>query len=90
MAELVERLQLGMPESWDGEESGEWIVEQYVRELERRVLALGGSLEKYLHPFVLTGELYGREAGLCEECTEPASDPRHNVVPPATPEAGRG
>lgn len=36
------------PESWDGDEAAEWIVGAYLHELERRVLALGGSLERRL------------------------------------------
>jgi len=35
------------PESWDGDASAEYIVGEYLHELERRVLAFGGSLEKH-------------------------------------------
>ena len=45
--DFMNRLLERTPDSWDGEESAEWIVEQYVKELERRVLESGGSLEKY-------------------------------------------
>jgi hypothetical protein len=36
----------GMPESWDGDDSPEHVVFAYVREIERRLIALGGSLER--------------------------------------------
>ncbi|HEY6115954.1 MAG TPA: hypothetical protein VI172_08350 [Candidatus Dormibacteraeota bacterium] len=45
--DLIDRLMSGMPESWDGDGSPESAVVEYVRELERRVKALGGNLEKY-------------------------------------------
>ena len=35
------------PESWDGDDAQESIVTEYVHELERRLLALGGSLERH-------------------------------------------
>jgi hypothetical protein len=35
------------PESWDSDEGAESIVTGYVRALERRVQALGGSLERW-------------------------------------------
>lgn len=35
------------PASWDSDLSPECIVNDYLHELERRVLALGGSLEKH-------------------------------------------
>jgi hypothetical protein len=44
--ELVERLMAGMPESWDDDAAAESICVDYVREIERRLLALGGSLER--------------------------------------------
>jgi hypothetical protein len=43
----VNNLLKRIPESWDGEGSPESIVSEYLHELERRVLALGGSLEKH-------------------------------------------
>jgi hypothetical protein len=36
----------GMPESWDDDAAAESICVDYVREIERRLLALGGSLER--------------------------------------------
>jgi hypothetical protein len=48
-ADYVNRLMeaSSIPESWDGEESADYILERYLLELERRVLALGGSLEAW-------------------------------------------
>jgi hypothetical protein len=45
--ELSSRLLANAPESWDGEDAAESIAVEYVQELERRVVALGGSLEKH-------------------------------------------
>jgi hypothetical protein len=45
--EFLEELLRGMDESWDQDAAGEAIVLGYVRELERRVVALGGSLERW-------------------------------------------
>jgi hypothetical protein len=83
--ELINRLMLNIPESWDGDESGDWIVEQYVREIERRLLAFGGSLEKWLHAYVESPQF----VGACDECGETATDPRHNLPPQhaATPQS---
>lgn len=44
---LITAVQGGMPESWDGDASAESLIIDYVRVLERRVLALGGSLERH-------------------------------------------
>jgi hypothetical protein len=43
---LLVAVQGGMPESWDDDAAAESLVIDYVRTLERRVLALGGSLER--------------------------------------------
>lgn len=43
---VIGAVQGGMPESWDGDAAAESLIVDYVRELERRVLALGGSLER--------------------------------------------
>lgn len=45
--EFVNQLLSNTPESWDGDEAAEWIATEYVRELERRVVALGGTLERW-------------------------------------------
>jgi hypothetical protein len=45
--DLIEQLMRDMPDSWDGDESAEHLVVQYVRAIERRLIALGGSLERY-------------------------------------------
>lgn len=45
--DLINRVMSGMPESWDGDSAPESLVVEYVRELERRVTALGGNLERY-------------------------------------------
>lgn len=45
--ELSAMVLAGAPESWDGEDSAESIAVAYVRALEARVQALGGSLEKH-------------------------------------------
>jgi hypothetical protein len=37
-----------IPESWDDDASADDILERYLLELERRVLALGGSLERWI------------------------------------------
>lgn len=44
---LIEQIMRGMPESWDGDDAPEHLVVTYVRELERRVTALGGNLEQF-------------------------------------------
>lgn len=43
---LVMDLMSNMPESWDGEDSADSICVVYVRTLEARLLALGGTCEK--------------------------------------------
>lgn len=45
--EFVNAIQIGIPESWDDDTSGESICLDYIRTIERRIVALGGSLEKY-------------------------------------------
>ena len=45
--DLINDLMLQMPDSWDGDEAAETLVVQYVREIERRLLAAGGSLERW-------------------------------------------
>jgi hypothetical protein len=45
--EFINKIMENIPDSWDGEESGEWIVVEYVREIERRLLARGGTLERW-------------------------------------------
>ena len=42
---LITQLMQSMPASWGLDESPESVVVSYVRELERRVVALGGDLE---------------------------------------------
>ena len=43
--DLIEELQLNIPEEWEASEgTAESIVIEYMREIERRLLALGGSL----------------------------------------------
>ncbi|WP_045740762.1 hypothetical protein [Actinoplanes rectilineatus] len=44
---LIDDLMSGMPESWDSDYAPAHLVVAYVRELERRVTALGGNLEWY-------------------------------------------
>ena len=45
---LIDELQRNIPEEWEASEgSAESIVIDYVREIERRLLALGGSLDRY-------------------------------------------
>jgi hypothetical protein len=45
---LIEELQRNIPQDWEASEgSAESIVIDYVREIERRLLALGGSLERW-------------------------------------------
>lgn len=44
---LINNLMMGIPSSWDGEDSPESICLEYVRAIEWRLLALGGSLEKH-------------------------------------------
>lgn len=43
----LDDLMKNIPDSWDGEDGAESIVMAYLHELESRVLALGGSLEKW-------------------------------------------
>ena len=45
--DLIERLCEGIPESWDGEESADWILVNYVRTIESRLLSRGGTLEQW-------------------------------------------
>jgi hypothetical protein len=42
----IAAVQDGMPESWDGDAAAESLIVDYVREIERRLIALGGSLER--------------------------------------------
>lgn len=44
---FVNTLLFGAPESWDGDDAAESIALNYVAEIERRLLARGGSLERY-------------------------------------------
>jgi hypothetical protein len=45
---LLNELMRNIPEEWEASEgSPESIVVDYVREIERRLLALGGSLERH-------------------------------------------
>lgn len=46
-SDFINEILKNTPDSWDGEESGEWIAVQYVRALEERVVRLGGTLEKW-------------------------------------------
>lgn len=43
----VNDLMKNTPDSWDDDASAEQIVTGYVHEIERRLLALGGSLERW-------------------------------------------
>ena len=45
--DLIERLCQGIPESWDGEDSADSILVDYVRTIESRLLARGGTLEQW-------------------------------------------
>jgi isocitrate dehydrogenase kinase/phosphatase len=46
--DLIEQLQRNIPQEWEASEgSAESIVIEYVREIERRLLALGGSLDRW-------------------------------------------
>jgi hypothetical protein len=45
--EFVNDILSGTPDSWDSDDGAESIAVAYVRELERRVIALGGSLERW-------------------------------------------
>lgn len=48
---LIDELQRNIPQEWEASEgSAESIVVDYVREIERRVLALGGSLDRHPEP----------------------------------------
>jgi len=44
---FVNTLLFGTPESWDDDDAAETIALDYVAEIERRLLARGGSLERY-------------------------------------------
>jgi hypothetical protein len=44
---FVNEILLNAPESWDDDASAESIAVDYVHELEQRVTALGGSLERW-------------------------------------------
>lgn len=45
--EFIEQLQSGIPQSWESSEgSAESICVEYVREIERRLIARGGTLER--------------------------------------------
>ncbi len=48
--DMVQELMTNMPESWDGDESAEALVIEYVHQLEIRLDELGGSLERYPEP----------------------------------------
>lgn len=46
--DLIDELQRNIPHEWEASEgSAESIVVDYVREIERRLLALGGSLDRW-------------------------------------------
>lgn len=45
---FVNEILLNAPDSWDDDEAAEGIAVAYVRELEERVLALGGTLERWI------------------------------------------
>lgn len=45
--DLINKLMSGMPDSWDGDEAAESLVVSYVREIERRLMAAGGSLARH-------------------------------------------
>jgi hypothetical protein len=45
--EFVNSILEQAPDSWDGDEPAERIAVWYVREMERRVMASGGTLERY-------------------------------------------
>jgi hypothetical protein len=46
--DLIGELQRNIPEEWEASEgSAESIVVDYVREIERRLIAFGGSLERW-------------------------------------------
>lgn len=45
--DFIDDLMLQMPDSWDGDEGAETLVVQYVREIERRLIAAGGSLARW-------------------------------------------
>lgn len=46
--DLLEELMRNIPQEWEASEgAAESIVVDYVREIERRLLALGGSLERW-------------------------------------------
>lgn len=46
--DLIEKLTLNIPEEWESSEgSPESICVDYLREIERRLLALGGSLARW-------------------------------------------
>jgi hypothetical protein len=45
--DLVDEILSGVPESWDGDDGAESIAINYVRTIEARLIALGGSTERY-------------------------------------------
>jgi hypothetical protein len=46
--DLIGDLQRNIPEEWEASEgSAESVVTEYVHEIERRLLALGGSLDRW-------------------------------------------
>jgi hypothetical protein len=45
--EFVAELSKNIPESWDGDEAIEYIIIEYVHQLELRLDEMGGSLERY-------------------------------------------
>lgn len=44
---FVNAVLFGVPESWDGDDAAESIALEYVGEIERRLVARGGSLERW-------------------------------------------
>jgi len=45
--EFVNKILEQAPDSWDDDAAADHIAVEYVRELERRVLAAGGTLERW-------------------------------------------
>jgi hypothetical protein len=77
--QFVDDLLLNTPDSWDGDEGAEYIAVEYVRELERRVLKLGGTLERWPdddddpQPMTLAEVMdaaTGRPGGRAQDATE--------------------
>lgn len=70
-----------IPRSWDGEDSPEYILKHYLLTLERRVVQLGGSLERWADeskslqrpPCVMSAELLRRAATKLREHATAAS-----------------